>query len=75
MPEVNYIGRSDEELRILLKTDIMLRALDYCCIDQEANVTIIVEHTNGTRVVTDLYAHAALIQGLMDALQYFQSEL
>lgn len=65
----------DKELMIVSKVDLALHALDYCCLDHEGSITIIVEHTNGTKVVTDLYVHAALVQGLMEALEYFKSEL
>ncbi len=77
MDNTSYVnvGRSDEELLLLTKCNMMLYALDYCCIDHEASITITVEHTNGTKVVLDTYSHAALIQGLKDAVDYFKSEL
>lgn len=72
---MNTVHLSDKELMIVSKVDLALRALDYCCLDQEGSITLIVEHTNGTKVVADLYVHAALVQGLMEALEYFKSEL
>lgn len=66
---------SDEDLRMVTQVDMALLALDYCCLDHSAKITLIVEHTNGTKVVADLYTHAALVQGLKDALDYFKSEL
>lgn len=73
----NYEHLCPEDLDLLLKSkiDLMLQALDICCLDHEGSITLIVEHTNGTKVVADLYVHAALTQGLIEALEYFKSEL
>lgn len=40
-----------------------------------AKITITVARDSGTTVTAELYDHAALVQGLWDALDYFQSEL
>lgn len=75
MTEYPHLQPDDLDLLLKAKLDLMLQALDMCCLDHDADVTIIVEHTNGTKVVADLYTHAALIQGLTEALEYFKSEL
>lgn len=75
MTEYSHLQPDDLDLLIKSKVDLMLHALDICCLDHYADITIIVEHTNGTKVVADLYTHAALVQGLKDALEYFKSEL
>ena len=71
----NFYERTDEELLMMTQIEMALYALDYCCIDHDAKITLTVEHKNGTKVIADMYAHAALIQGLKDALVYFKSEL
>lgn len=71
----NFSNMSDEELLMVAKVNMALYALDYCCLDHEGKITLTVEHTNGTKVVADMYVHAALVQGLKDALEYFKSEL
>lgn len=75
MPEYPHLHPDDLELLLKIKLDLMLHALDICCLDHEANITLTVEHTDGTRVILEAYSHAALIQGLKDALVYFRSEL
>lgn len=72
---IDYTKMSDDELLMMTQVDMMMLALDYCCLDHDAKITLTVEHTNGTKVIADLYTHAALVQGLMDALAYFKSEL
>lgn len=42
---------------------------------QGANITITVQRDDGDKDTAVLYDHAALVQGLIDALDYFQSEL
>lgn len=75
MPEYPLLHPDDLELLLKLKLDLMLHALDICCLDHGAEITLIVKHTDGTNVIADMYVHAALIQGLKDALEYFKSEL
>ena len=49
--------------------------LNHCCIDPGADIYITVKHSNGRSVGVKLYDHAALVQELYNALDYFLSEL
>ena len=49
--------------------------LEYCCNDPGADVYISVSHYNGRHAGVKVYDHAALVQGLMDTIDYFLTEL
>ena len=72
---MNTANMSDDMLLMVTEVKMALLALDYCCLDHDADISLVINHTSGTRVITNMYAHAALIHGLMDALEYFLSEL
>lgn len=54
---------------------LVKQMLNYCAIDPGAKVTISVEHDNGQKVAAELFDHAALVQSLIDAIDYFIDEL
>lgn len=61
--------------RWLVDTELVKNLLDACAITPGATITITVRHDNGHVATAELYDHAALVQSLYDALEYFQSEL
>lgn len=61
--------------RMLVEVEMVRQQLIACSITPGAKVTIRVEHDNGNVVSAKLYDHAALVTLLIDALDYFQSEL
>ena len=63
------------EERMAAEAEIVKHLLDFCSVHSGAKITISVEHDNGHKAVLRAYDHAALVQGLYDTLDYFQSEL
>jgi len=59
----------------VLEVNVLLSILEYCTEEQGASITITIAHDKGFVATAHLYDHAALVQGLQDALKYFQSEL
>lgn len=57
------------------KINILKNMLKMCCIEQGANISIAIEHTNGTKVEVDLYDHANLVQNLISSLDELVDEL
>ena len=49
--------------------------LVYCMYKPEAEINIEIKHTDGHYVKVEAYDHAAFVQGLHDAIEYFISEL
>lgn len=74
LPDYNYIA-SDEDVRVVAEAELVKHMLDFCSVQHGATITITVEHDNGHKATAKLYDHAALIQGLYDALVTFQSEI
>lgn len=67
---------TDDNMRkLLMQAEIVLQHLEYCMVQPGASITITVEHDEGHKATAKLYDHAALVQSLVDALKYFQSEL
>jgi hypothetical protein len=65
----------DTDGKHLLQAELLKQILEYCSIAPGADITITVTHAHGQKVTADLYDHAALVQGLIEALEYFQSEI
>lgn len=57
------------------EVDLVLHLLDFCSVHPGAKIIITVEHDNGCRATANLYDHAALNQGLCEALNYYQTQL
>lgn len=77
MPELNIETIHLEEDERILRYELALVKvmLLYCADKQGAKITITVEHECGNKATANLYDHAALVQGLYDALDYFETEL
>lgn len=71
----DYRKIDDETYRKVLEVNVLLSILDYCTECQGAEINITIAHDKGFVATAHLYDHAALVQGLQDALKYFQSEL
>ena len=72
---IDYHKLDDDTYRKVLEVNILLSILDYCTERHGADITITIAHDDGIVATAHLYDHAALVQGLQDALKYFQSEL
>lgn len=78
--ERNYIAEaiqtSDvETARQVSEAEFVKQLLTYCSFRPGADITIQVKHSDGHCAVAHLYDHAALVQSLYEALEYFQSEM
>lgn len=70
------VSTDDPEIsRMLVEAEMVRQQLIACSITPGAKVIIRVEHDNGNVVSAELYDLAALVTSLIDALDYFQSEL
>lgn len=74
LPDYSYTV-SDEDIRVIAEAELVKHMLNFCYAQHGATITITIEHANGHKATAKLYDHAALIQGLYDALVAFQSEL
>lgn len=69
------VAFDDDVFKLYKQAEDVKQQLE-CCMDATgAKITITVARDSGTTVTAELYDHAALVQGLWDALDYFQSEL
>ena len=77
MPELDIAPLNPIEEERLMRTEIALvkNMLLFCMDKQGAKITITVDHDCGNSVTANLYDHAALVQGLYDALDYLETEL
>jgi hypothetical protein len=66
---------SIEAFRLYKQTEEVKQLLESCMDVGGADITITVKRDDGRTATAELYDHAALVQGLWDALDYFQSEL
>lgn len=69
------VTSTDEDTRVVAEAELVKHMLNFCFVQHGATITITVEHDDGHKATAKLYDHAALIQGLYNALEYFQSEL
>ena len=60
-----YIAAAEEVKQLLIS----------CMSDPGANITISVEHDNGSKATAELYDLAAFVPGLIKALEDFQHDL
>lgn len=74
IPREVYSRLSAEEKTRVRQAEAIKQLLEYCTVNQGAKITITVTHDNGLEATANLYDHAALVQGLWEALDYFQSE-
>lgn len=65
----------DESGKQILQAEMVKQLLSYCTVAPGANITITISHDHGQIATAQLYDHAALVQGLIEALEYFQSEV
>lgn len=66
----------NDEMQLMAQQLKMVKeALVYCAHKPEAKITIEVKHTDGSCARVEAYDHAAFVQGLYDAIEYFMSEL
>ena len=64
-----------EDFNLWESAEFVKRML-YSCMDAPgATITIAIKKDNGEESSAELYDHAALVQGLIDALDYFQDEI
>ena len=63
------------ERKMVASAEVVKQMLKYCAVDPGAKITISVEHDDGNKATAELYDHAALVQSLIEALEYFASEL
>ena len=61
--------------RMLSEAEDVKQHLINCVNNPGANISIIVTSDDGKTTSAGLYDHAALVQSLIDALAYFQSEI
>lgn len=61
--------------RMLVEAELVKTLLCACSVQQGATIEIKVTHDNGNVAVARLYDHAALVGFMIDAIEYFQSEL
>lgn len=66
----------DDEMQLMVQQLKMVKEmLVYCMHKPEATITIEVKHTDGSCARVEAYDHAAFVQGLYDAIEYFISEI
>lgn len=66
----------NDEMRLMVQQLKMVKeALAYCTHKPEAKITVEVKHTDGSCARVEAYDHAAFVQGLYDAIEYFISEI
>ena len=58
----------------IAQAEAIKQALVYCSYKPGATIRLEVTHDDGTIAAANLYDHAALVDGLYKALEYFQSE-
>lgn len=71
----NYRELPANERKMMRQVEAVKDMLNYCIERNGATIKVTVTHDNGLTASATLYDHAALVQGLLDALNYFQSEL
>ena len=64
-----------EDYKLWEAADEVKQMLIDCANDPGATIQIVVKRDNGLESSAELYDHAALVQGLVDALDYFQDEI
>lgn len=74
MPELTRC-LSEEEHIMMAEIALVKNMLLFCMNKQGAKITITVEHDCGNKITANLYDHAALVQGLFDALEYLETEM
>lgn len=66
---------TDWDKRMIKESREVMSMLEYCMNEPDADISISVKHKNGKSATANLYDHAALVQGLYSALQYFIEEM
>lgn len=74
LPRAAYCRLSTEGKSRMHQAEAVKQLLELCAVQPGAKIQIIVTHKNGLVATANLYDHAALVQGLWDALDYYQSE-
>lgn len=74
VPREVYSRLSAEDKTRVHQAEAVKQLLELCAQQAGAEVQITVRHDNGLVATANLYDHAALVQGLWDALDYYQSE-
>lgn len=69
-----YSMLSAEDKSRVHQAEAVKQLLEVCMMQPGAKVQITVSHDNGLVATANLYDHAALVNGLYDALNYYQSE-
>ena len=64
-----------EDYNMWHDAEVVKRMLESCIDDPGATIQIVVKRDDGEESSAELYDHAALVQGLVDALDYFQDEI
>lgn len=70
-----YDVQDDETAKLIGQAEAIKQVLQYCSVLPGADITITVKHHHGYTATAELYDHAALVQGLYAAVEYFQSEI
>lgn len=73
LSDYTYCDNSDDHM--ISQTKRLQSLLNHCCVDPGADIYITVKHSDGRQAGVKLYDHAALVQELHNALDYFLSEL
>lgn len=66
---------NEDDRRQVAEAEVVKQLLIYCGVTCGAKVTISVEHDDGHKATLTTFDHAALVSSLIDALEYFQSEM
>jgi hypothetical protein len=71
------IEHHDEDVRMVSEAEFVKNALKFCYTNPTADAKIIisVEHSNGNKAIATLFDHVVLVDGLIMALEDFQTEL
>lgn len=64
-----------DSINLSLQAEAVKQLLYYCIEHPGASIEINISLDSGQKTTANLFDHAALVQGLIDALDYFQSEL
>lgn len=70
-----YDVKDDDTAKLIGQAEAIKQVLQYCSALPGAEITISVKHSHGYTAVGEFYDHAALVQGLYTAVEYFQSEI
>jgi len=63
-----------EQFKQILDVEMLKQVLTYCSWNPGADIIIQIKHSDGLTASAKLYDHAALVTGLHNALELFQSE-